>query len=181
MQFIRYHEVDPLLVERAQAGDKKATNELIVQLLPLVGSMAGKQYWKLNKRTVSMISEEDLVQEGVLAIYTALKHFNKARSDKFHMYVQYVISSKMKDFMKSYVEKNKDYVTEHEASALTGNSRFEGNSRSEGPDMGGGFGRRRDPKSELKILEELECNDTEPDPFIKKRIRRATRRMGRDE
>jgi len=172
MQFIRYHEVDPLLVERAQAGDKKATNELIVQLLPLVEKMANNQYYgKLNKRTVSMISKEDLSQEGALAIYTAVKSFDKARSDKFHMYVQYIISRKMSDFMKSYVDKNMDYVTDYKESALVGDP------------SGGSFEERgiRGPKSELKILEELKYINTESDPFIKKRIRRATRRLKRDE
>jgi RNA polymerase sigma factor (sigma-70 family) len=176
MQFIRYHEVDPLLVERAQAGDKKATNELIVQLLPLVEKMANNQYYgKLNRRTASMISKEDLSQEGALAIYTALKSFDKSRNDKFHMYVQYIISRKMSDFMKSYVEKNKDYVATSKQSVLVDDleqSCYTLEDR---------YIIIRNMKDELKILEELKCIDTETDPFIKKRIRRATRRLKRDE
>ena len=77
------------LIIRAQNGDIWARNEVIKLNLPLVKKIASKSIQK------STLSENDLIQEGIFGIITAIEKFNPVLGFKFATYATWWIKQAM--------------------------------------------------------------------------------------
>ncbi len=73
-------------------GDERAREELILGYRSLV-------FWLARKLQVSPSRFPDLVQEGTLALITAVDHFDRKRNIKFITYAYYRIRGAMVNFL----------------------------------------------------------------------------------
>ncbi len=73
-------------------GDEQAREELILGYRSLV-------YWLARKLQVSPSRFPDLVQEGTLALITAVDHYDRNRNIKFITYAYYRIRGAMVNFL----------------------------------------------------------------------------------
>lgn len=73
-------------------GDERAREELILGYRSLV-------FWLARKLQVSPSRFPDLVQEGTLALITAVDHFDRKRNTKFITYAYYRIRGAMVNFL----------------------------------------------------------------------------------
>lgn len=73
-------------------GDERAREELILDYRSLV-------FWLARKLQVSPSRFPDLVQEGTLALITAVDHFDRKRNIKFITYAYYRIRGAMVNFL----------------------------------------------------------------------------------
>lgn len=80
-------DVEYELIKKAQAGDEEATQKLITANLRLVIYIA-KRYKFTNASAISMA---DLIQEGNLGLYNALRKFNTDTGNKFSTYATWWI------------------------------------------------------------------------------------------
>jgi RNA polymerase sigma factor (sigma-70 family) len=88
------HMVSAALALKAQAGDKRALNELII-------NMRGLVCWVARNAGIPKHLQEDCIQEGIFGIYKALK-LHKPQISKFTNYAVFHILSAMQ----SYVARN---------------------------------------------------------------------------
>lgn len=72
------------LLNRAQAGDKEAVNELLSLRKGLVVAIARK-YYLLGG------DQEDIIQEGMIGLYKAITCFDKQKSDNFVSFATTII------------------------------------------------------------------------------------------
>lgn len=89
------------LCVKAQAGDLEARNELIVQNLDYLHSLAWEQ---IRKYPNYDIRETDLVQEGCFGVLHALKDYDPERGTTFLTYATWWIVKSMKKHIKGVVK-----------------------------------------------------------------------------
>ncbi len=84
-----------ILIKESQEGNMKATNKLIVHNLKLVRGIALK-YKKAG------LDELDLIEEGILGLYVAIKNFDLNRKEKLSTYATPNITS----YIQKFAQKN---------------------------------------------------------------------------
>lgn len=96
----RRRETDPETVERlavrAQAGDVRARERLIEQLVPLVSSVA-------RSYRVDGLDERDLVQEGIVGLLRALRRYDPARGTPFRAWATWWIRQALQEARSDFV------------------------------------------------------------------------------
>ncbi|NLI96119.1 MAG: sigma-70 family RNA polymerase sigma factor [Synergistaceae bacterium] len=85
-------EREAVLWDLLAEGDERAREELILGYRSLV-------FWLARKLQVSPSRFPDLVQEGTLALITAVDHFDRKRNIKFITYAYYRIRGAMVNFL----------------------------------------------------------------------------------
>ena len=85
-------EREAVLWDLLAEGDERAREELILGYRSLV-------FWLARKLQVSPSRFPDLVQEGTLALITAVDHFDRKRNTKFITYAYYRIRGAMVNFL----------------------------------------------------------------------------------
>jgi len=84
------HELD--LWKRYHRGDETAYEELVLHYLPLVS------FWvKEISRKAWWANDEDLTQDGIIGLITAVKKFDPGRGIKFATYARYYIRGAIYD------------------------------------------------------------------------------------
>ncbi len=83
------------LTERAQAGDRAASDELVVAHLAFVAKLAGKYACR-------GIPAEDLFNEGTLGLIEAVRRFDPSRGHRFLTYAVFWIRRAMLQALKQY-------------------------------------------------------------------------------
>lgn len=81
-----------LLVNKAQAGDSSALSEVIVKTSPFVHILV-KQF--LNTSSNIGIERDDLFQEGMLGVLSAVKSFDCSRNISFKTYVAECVRNRL--------------------------------------------------------------------------------------
>jgi RNA polymerase sporulation-specific sigma factor len=85
-------EREAVLWDLLAEGDERAREELILGYRSFV-------FWLARKLQVSPSRFPDLVQEGTLALITAVDHFDRKRNTKFITYAYYRIRGAMVNFL----------------------------------------------------------------------------------
>ena len=128
-------------IRKAQAGDKEAKNLMIVSNLRLVVYVA-KNYYNSN----SSMRLPDIIQEGNIALITAIDKFNPELGNRFSTYATKVIGQQIK---RAIDDKTKEiYLPSNKRELLSKVSKAQGRLRQE---------LSREPKPE-EIAEELEIS-----------------------
>lgn len=78
------------LIKKAQKGCKESTSKLVQNNLRLVVKIANK-----TNRKMTLLTIEDLVQEGIFGLYDAIEKFDVTRDIKFSTYATYWIWQKI--------------------------------------------------------------------------------------
>ena len=84
------------LVERAQAGDLQAREQLINQLLPLVSSLA-------RRYRTEGLEQTDLIQEGVVGLLRALERYEPERGVPFAAYATWWIRQGLQEARSDFI------------------------------------------------------------------------------
>lgn len=87
------HEVTLALIQRAQAGDEEAQEQLVVCNAPLVRSI-------VRKYTGRGAEYEDLYQIGCLGLVKAIRNFNMEYNVRFSTYAVPMIAGEIKRFLR---------------------------------------------------------------------------------
>ena len=82
------------LLERAKNGDEYAMEEILAQRKQLVNSVVRK-YFLIGGDT------EDLIQEGVYALFKAVRAYDKTKNSSFDAYAYMVIERRIISIIKS--------------------------------------------------------------------------------
>lgn len=82
-----------------EEGSEDARDILFDKYAPLIKGMAGNYLKKFNKYGVEL---DDLVQEGYVGLYNAVKGYNKDKDALFYTYAVVLIRSKMLNFLRHY-------------------------------------------------------------------------------
>lgn len=85
---------DYALVERAQNGDSVATEALINKYMWLARSIARKYF-------LSNGSYDDLLQEGLMGLFHAIRNFNPNKNDNLVGFMSLCVSSAIKDAVRN--------------------------------------------------------------------------------
>lgn len=101
------------LVELARDGDSGATDLILAEYKNLVSSLA-RRYFLQNAET------EDLVQEGMIGLYYAIKHFDKERGMSFKNYACICVKGRICDAVKKFAYKTPILVFGMDLSGLEG-------------------------------------------------------------
>ncbi len=80
------------LVGKAQAGDSNALTNIIVSVSPLVHSLVRKF---LSASVNSSIESDDLFQEGMLSVLSAVKSYDSSKSASFNTYVAECVRNRL--------------------------------------------------------------------------------------
>ncbi len=91
-------KTDEELIRLAQEGDKLATDELCVRYLWLVRQHA-RRFFLLGGET------EDLIQEGMLGLYVAVREYKKSSNSNFKNFASICISRRIIDAVKKAASK----------------------------------------------------------------------------
>ncbi len=120
------HSDDYELWKRCAAGDEEAREQLILANRPMV-------YWLAKKLKVPYGTYQDLIQEGMLALISAVDSFDAGRNICFSTYAYYKINGKMINFLQRSEAKAPTPVEDASFEALSadGDSAFDASSRSE--------------------------------------------------
>jgi RNA polymerase sigma factor (sigma-70 family) len=86
----------PDLVRRAQAGDGRAREQLIQELLPLVSSLA-------RRFRTEGLDQTDLIQEGVVGLLRALERYDPDRGVPFAAYATWWIRHALQEARSDFV------------------------------------------------------------------------------
>ncbi len=89
------------LISRAQGGDKKALEELLVANQPLVWSIAGRHYNIHKKRIGSVMDVEDLVSEGNIGLMRCIQKFDTSMDLAFSTYATVWIEQKCRVYIRN--------------------------------------------------------------------------------
>lgn len=92
------------LVLLAQNGDKKAQDELIISMAPLINSSVKKF---IKDYSLSHDMYEDLVNEGYISIVSAIKKYNPDKKTQFWTYSYFWI----KQQLQRYIARNKNTIS----------------------------------------------------------------------
>ncbi len=84
------------LAVKAAAGDDKAMAELITQIMPVASAKAS--YLNFGK---SRISDDDLVQEGMLGFLESVKKFDPSKGISFKTFADTCIENRIKSALRS--------------------------------------------------------------------------------
>ena len=84
------------LAVRAAAGDDRAMAELIAQIMPAASAKAS--YLNFGK---SRISDDDLVQEGMLGFLESVKKFDASKGVSFKTFADACIENRIKSALRS--------------------------------------------------------------------------------
>ena len=92
------------LILKAQGGDKKALEEILVANQGLVRSIANKQYNIHKKRIGSVMDIDDLISEGNIGLITAVEKFDVSKGYHFISYAVWWIRQSI---LKAVCEKSR--------------------------------------------------------------------------
>lgn len=81
-----------LLINKAQAGDSGALSELVVKASPFVHVLV-KQFLKNSSNMT--IESDDLFQEGMLGVLSAIKSFDSLKNTAFKTYVSECVHNRL--------------------------------------------------------------------------------------
>lgn len=79
---------DELLVVKSQQGDNQATNELLERYKPMVRK-------KSNTMFLMGADSEDLIQEGMIGLFLALREYDPKREASFKTFANICVSGQM--------------------------------------------------------------------------------------
>jgi RNA polymerase sporulation-specific sigma factor len=102
-----------VLVELARDGDNGAMDLILADYKNLVSSLA-RRYFLQNAET------EDLVQEGMIGLYYAIKHFDKEKGMSFKNFACLCVKSRICDTIKRFAYKSSVLVFGMDFSELEG-------------------------------------------------------------
>lgn len=85
---------DEQLAIKAQSGNKRALEILIDRYKPLVGA-------KCNRYFIAGGTKDDLIQEGTIGLFLAIKNFNVQKNDSFAAFASMCIKRRMVTALKS--------------------------------------------------------------------------------
>ena len=89
------------LILRAQGGDKKALEEILVANQGLVRSIANKQYNIHKKRIGSVMDIDDLISEGNIGLMRCIQKFDTSMDLAFSTYATVWIEQKCKVYIRN--------------------------------------------------------------------------------
>jgi len=92
------------LIDGAAAGDEKAFSDLAEMYKPLLESMARKYAAMVDGGAAS---EEDLLQEATMALYSAVRSYNRSDKVTFGLYAKICIRNRLVSFLRAYSAKGK--------------------------------------------------------------------------
>ena len=96
MEYADYNDYE--LLEFISEGNEDANNIIIKKYEPLINSIASKMF---NHCKNNGIEYSDLVQEGIIGLDYALKHFSEEKNTIFYTYVKTCIERKMLSYLLS--------------------------------------------------------------------------------
>ena len=82
------------LLDRAQRGDRLATNRLIEEYMPLVQGVVGEFVRRKDSR------RDDLIQEGCIGLYKALAQYDPDRGAKFSTYAVWWVKACVRRYLR---------------------------------------------------------------------------------
>ena len=92
---------DAALVKRAQSGDLEAQEALIVKYMWLARSKARNYFLEGG-------TQDDLMQEGLLGLWKAIKDYDETKNDSFMSFASMCIVSRITDILRTQTrQKNK--------------------------------------------------------------------------
>lgn len=86
--------MSPEVLRNAKNGDKNSINHIIKACEPLIFSVA-KTFYNINNH------DDELYQEGRLAVLAAINNFDETKKIKFTTYARRAIRNRMLNFIKS--------------------------------------------------------------------------------
>lgn len=86
-------QTDAALAAAAQAGDRKAAARLLQKYRPLVGSIASHYFG-------ASLESEDLSQEGMLALLSAIYAFRENKNASFRTFAAVCITNRLRSLVK---------------------------------------------------------------------------------
>lgn len=82
-----------------EEGSEDAENIIIDKYTPLIKSMASSYLKQFSRYGIEI---DDLVQEGYIGLYSAIKGYHASRNTLFYTYAIILIRSKMLNFLRKY-------------------------------------------------------------------------------
>lgn len=89
---------DKELLRAAQSGDQFAMEELLIRYKPMVKNKAGKMF-------IMRADYEDVIQEGMIGLFKAIREFDPDRNAAFSSFAVYCVTSSINDAVKSALRK----------------------------------------------------------------------------
>lgn len=87
---------DEQLAQKANAGDTDALAQLISHFLPLIKA-------KSSRYSLVGLEQDDLIQEGLIGLFNAVKNYDPARGASFDTYARRCIHSRMVECLSSFL------------------------------------------------------------------------------
>jgi RNA polymerase sigma factor (sigma-70 family) len=81
------------LIRRAQNGDSWAENQLVCALLPIMRSYVSR--WSNKEHSL----HEDMLQEGLIGIMSAIRRFNEAKNSRLKTYAEHLWCRRIQRFV----------------------------------------------------------------------------------
>ena len=91
-------EMDSTLIEKAKQLDEKALEEIFLELKPFIRTMAFKYF-------LSGADRDDLMQEGMIGLFHAIKSFDEKKEVPFEIFAQRCIVLRLKTVIKNSLRK----------------------------------------------------------------------------
>ena len=91
-------QIDPALVARARSGDESALAALIVRLMPAIRRGAARC-------TVPGLDFDDAVQEGLIGLFDAVRHYDAGKGAAFAPYAAACIRHAQQDAARASTRK----------------------------------------------------------------------------
>ena len=91
---------DEALIQKAKTGDGAALDELITVCSPFIELRA-------NAFCCDFCEKDDLMQEGLLALLSAVRGFDKSRSASFRTYLGDCVDNRMISFLRRCARQNR--------------------------------------------------------------------------
>ncbi len=97
MERISAQDTAQALREYRESGSQELRNQLVLRFIPLVRSAAVQ----LRGMTGNILQEEDLIDQGVLALMDAMERYDESHGAKFETYAFLRVRGSMIDYIRS--------------------------------------------------------------------------------
>jgi RNA polymerase primary sigma factor len=92
---LKYHQKNQELLDRYYAGDEDAKRQLVIENMKLIQKIANSYYAKNKSYPL-----EELINEGVTGLLTAVERFNPKIGKNFSLYAAFWIKQKIASFLR---------------------------------------------------------------------------------
>ena len=90
---------DNKLIQKIKNGDKKALNYLLEKYTEVVSMKAGKYF-------IVGAEKEDIIQEGLIGLFKAIKSFDPEKQSSFKTFANLCVERQLQTAIKSSIEFN---------------------------------------------------------------------------